>query len=144
MARSAKHNRRAGSVTFRRVTRQIVGTNVRLRFDDSAGQILSVETADQDLTKEIGSNFKGGARIERSGNLQINRLATKRHNAICAFLWLVFYAASVFPRTCFLIFQCENKYLWPQRGHCQDPLTGSAPRSWNISTIRWQWRHMVG
>src|SRR5262245_16760261 len=38
------------------------------------------------------------------------------------------YAASVFPRTCFLIFQWENKYLWPQRGHCQEPFTGSAPR----------------
>jgi hypothetical protein len=23
-------------------------------------------------------------------------------------------------------------------------LTGSAPRSWNISTMRWQWRHIVG
>jgi hypothetical protein len=64
-------------MTFRSVTRQIVGTNVRLRFDDSAGKIFAVEAANQDPTKEIGSNCKCGAGVEGSGNLQTTTLARK-------------------------------------------------------------------
>jgi hypothetical protein len=35
------------------MTRQIVGSNVRLRFDDLTGEHLSADTPDQDFTQEI-------------------------------------------------------------------------------------------
>src|SRR5882672_2193422 len=111
---------------------QIRGTDIRFGFNNLTGQVPSVETTDQNLADEIESDFQCRSIIERT-------IESLRHRNSAGI-----YAASVLPRVCLLIFQWEKRYLWLQRGHCQEPRTGSAPRSWNISTIRWQWRHIVG
>jgi hypothetical protein len=54
-------------MSFRSVARQIVGSDVRLRFDDFAGEFFSADAPDKDFTQEIGGNFKSWTGVERSG-----------------------------------------------------------------------------
>jgi hypothetical protein len=54
-------------MSFGGVASQIVGTDIGFGFNNFPGEVFSPDSANQNLTQEVGSNVKCGTGVEGAG-----------------------------------------------------------------------------